>query len=152
MDDSTFNKFFTWMKPSEKYQNPIRDLLHFINTIDDSSASAEELKAVSDLIKKYQNENIDSEIEACELKQKADSKVLSEYIDNVVSQIQAMVLEKGYTQYNEVCHDSKLKYFKLRAFNELKQTNFSLLMENMEDNGIDVYLKNFYDTWGMIEP
>lgn len=150
MDESSFARYFEWMKPITKQTHPIEDLMYVLDVVRDEETPAEELQKATRIIKKYQNaDEVDVELDSCEIKKREEERNLLEFAINVISQIQTLFLAKGLTDFIKVCDmSSQFKYFKIRVFDEFKRTNFSILLENHEKGGIDVYLKNFFDTHG----
>lgn len=150
LDESSFANYFAWIKPTNKIENPIEDLLSVIDVLEDDEASAEQLEATTRIIKKYENpEFLEIELESCKLKDSEKEKLLLEYVKKTLREIEGVLQAKGLNDFYKLCDmSSKFKYFKLRVFNEFKRTSFSALMENPEKNGIDVYLKNFFETHG----
>lgn len=151
MDEGSFAKYFDWAKPEQEQPNPIMEMQEVIGILADEESTAEELNYATQILKRYENTDlVDVELESCMVRWRQEEEAnLIEFAKNIMMQIQLFLVEKGLNNFNKLSDTtSQFKFFKLRTFDEFRRTNFSVLIENPEKGGIDVYMKNFYDTFG----
>lgn len=151
LDDSSFGRYFECIKPAKAAPNQVDNLLSFIDIVEDDESTSEELQQAANLVKQAQNQNnFETEFEYYKFISKEEEKAVLEYAKKTLTEIEAFLKEKNLTDFSKLCETTtQFKYFKLRVFNEFKRSNFSMLLENLEANCIDVYLKNLFETHGM---
>lgn len=150
MDESSFAKYFEWMPLMKSQTNPVEDLVSLINVAEDEESTGEELQDVAKLIKKYQDvDNVDHELPSCQIRERKQEELLLEFIGKSIIQIQTLLVDKNINNFEKACEmSSQFKYYKMRVFEEFKRVNFSMLLESNMKQGIEIYLKNFYETHG----
>ena len=150
IDAEMMKKYFPYVDNNYGKHDEIHDVISIVENMNEKESEPEKMENIKQIIDKYNQDPEDTTEKEFFLEsfKKTFLQEILLFFDKFLEQFEIFLNALGYKSYKDVSENESFLFFKINVWSDFLKYRFYIIRDNLEKRGLEVYLKNAFETNG----